>query len=60
MNWFPFLAPNSVSLGLLIGYFIIKSVARRMGKPLPGIGELLFPIHHKDSKLDKRHRKGNR
>jgi len=47
-----------VGLGILIGYILIEYIARKMGKPFPGIGELMFPMHHKDSKIDKRHRKG--
>ena len=27
MTWFPFLAPISVGLGVLIGYFLIKYIA---------------------------------
>lgn len=60
MNISPLLAPISVGLGILIGYYIMKIVAHRMGKPFPGIGELVFPMHHNDSKIDKRYRKGNR
>ena len=58
MNIYPILAPISVGLGILIGYILIEYLARKMGKPFPGIGELMFPMHHKDSKIDKRHRKG--
>ena len=58
MNIYPILAPSSVGLGILIGYILIEYIARKMGKPFPGIGELMFPMHHKDSKIDKRHRKG--
>jgi len=58
MTIYPILAPISVGLGILIGYILIEYIARKMGKPFPGIGELMFPMHHKDSKIDKRHRKG--
>ena len=58
MNIYPNLAPISVGLGILIGYILIEYIARKMGKPFPGIGELMFPMHHKDSKIDKSHRKG--
>ena len=58
MNIYPILAPISVGLGILIGYILIEYIARKMGKPFPGIGELMFPMHHKDSKIDKRYRKG--
>jgi hypothetical protein len=60
MNWFPFLAPISVGLGAIIGYFLIKYIALKMGKPFPAMGELMYPMHHKDSKIDKSHRKGKR
>ena len=58
MNIYPILAPISVGLGILVGYILIEYIARKMGKPFPGIGELMFPMHHRDSKIDKRHRKG--
>ncbi|HJM17048.1 MAG TPA: hypothetical protein QGI59_00905 [Candidatus Poseidoniia archaeon] len=58
MNIYPLLAPISVGLGILVGYVLIGYISRKMGKPFPGIGELMFPMHHKDSKIDKRHRKG--
>ncbi len=57
MNIYPIIAPISVGIGILVGYLLIKYLARKMGKPFPGIGELMFPLHHKDSKIDKRHRK---
>ena len=57
MNIYPIIAPVSVGIGILVGYLLIKYLARKMGKPFPGIGELMFPLHHKDSKIDKRHKK---
>ena len=57
MNIYPIIAPISVGIGILVGYLLIKYLARKMGKPFPGIRELMFPLHHKDSKIDKRHRK---
>ena len=57
MNIYPIIAPVSVGIGILVGYLLIKYLARKMGKPFPGIGELMFPLHHKDSKIDKRPRK---
>ena len=60
MNIYPVLAPISVLLGILVGYILIKYIARKMGKPIPGIGELMFPMHHRDSKIDQRHKKGKR
>ena len=56
MNIYPIIAPISVGLGIIVGYILIKYIAKKMGKPFPGIGELMFPMHHKDSKIDKRHR----
>ncbi|SVE61280.1 uncharacterized protein METZ01_LOCUS514134, partial [marine metagenome] len=35
---FPFLAPISVGLGAIIGYFLIKYIALKMGKPFPAMG----------------------
>ena len=60
MNIYPVLAPISVLLGILVGYVLIKYISHKMGKPIPGIGELMFPVHHRDSKMDKRHRKRKR
>ncbi|SVA44150.1 uncharacterized protein METZ01_LOCUS97004 [marine metagenome] len=32
-----------------------------MGKPLPSLGELMFPLHHTDSKIDQANkRRGKR
>ena len=50
MNFFPALG---VTLGLIIGYFLVRVIAARMGKPLPGLGELMFPLHHTDSTVDQ-------
>ena len=50
MNLFPVLG---VTLGMLLGYLSIRVIAARMGKPLPGLGELMFPMHHTDSKIDQ-------
>ena len=50
MNFFPALG---VTLGLIIGYFLVRVIAARMGKPLPGLGELMFPLHHTDSTEDQ-------
>ena len=57
MNFFPLVG---VGLGLVIGYFSVKYIADKMGKPIPSIGELMFPMHHTDSKIDKRYSKGKR
>ncbi len=57
MNLFPFLAPISVFLALLISYYLVKYVAFKMGKPFPNLGVLMFPKHHEDSKIDKAYQK---
>ena len=57
MNFFPLVG---VGLGLIIGYFSVRYIADKMGKPIPGIGELMIPMHHTDSKIDKRYNKGKR
>ena len=57
MNFFPLVG---VGLGLVIGYFSVRYIADKMGKPIPSIGELMFPMHHTDSKIDKRYTKGKR
>ena len=44
MNIYPILAPISVGIGVLAGYFLMKYIAKKMGKPFPGIGELMFPM----------------
>ena len=54
MNLFPALG---VTLGLIVGYFSIRVIAARMGKPLPGLGELMFSMHHTDSKIDQANKK---
>ena len=58
MNFFPALG---VTLGLIIGYYSVRIIAARMGKPLPSLGELMFPLHHTDSKIDEANkRRGKR
>ena len=54
MNLFPLVG---VTLGIIIGYFIVRMVAIRMGKPLPSLGEIMYPLHHTDSKRDKANRR---
>ena len=56
MNIYPLLAPFSVGAAIFLSYYLMKYIAKKMGKPFPSIGELMFPLHHKDSKLDKRYR----
>mgnify|MGYP000858399863 CR=1 FL=1 len=54
MNFYPLVG---VTLGLLIGYISVNIIAKFMGKALPGIGELMYPFHHTDSKIDDSFRK---
>ena len=44
MNIYPIIAPISVGIGIFLGYFLMKYIAKRMGKPFPGIGELMFDL----------------
>jgi len=58
MNFFPLVG---VSLGLLLGYISIRYIIYIYGKKAPSIGELMYPLHHTDSKIDKANqRKGKR
>ena len=54
MNFLPLVG---VTLGIIIGYILVRMVAIRMGKPLPGLGEMMYPLHHVDSKRDKHDRR---
>ena len=54
MNLFPLVG---VSLGIIIGYLIVRMVAIRMGKPLPSLGEIMYPLHHTDSKRNQANRR---
>jgi len=58
MNLFPLVG---VTLGIIIGYILVRIVAIRMGKPLPSLGEIMYPLHHKDSRrLQADRRRGKR
>ena len=58
MNLFPLVG---VTLGIIIGYILVRIVAVRMGKPLPSLGESMYPLHHKDSRrLQADRRRGKR
>ena len=50
MNFYPLIG---VSLGALLSYYILKNLAKRMKKDMPGLGELMYPMHHSDSRRDK-------
>ena len=54
MNLFPLVG---VTLGIIIGYILVRIVAVRMGKPLPSLGEIMYPLHHSDSKRDSTNRR---
>ena len=50
MNFYPLIG---VSLGALLSYYILKNLAKRMNKDMPNLGELMYPMHHSDSRRDK-------
>ena len=50
MNFYPLIG---IGLGSLISYYIVKILAKRMNKEVPNLGELMYPMHHSDSRRDK-------
>ena len=50
MNFYPLIG---ISLGALLSYYILKNLAKRMNKNMPSLGELMYPMHHSDSRRDK-------
>ncbi len=50
MNFYPLIG---ISLGALLSYYIVKNLAKRMNKDMPSLGELMYPMHHSDSRRDK-------
>ena len=50
MNFYPLIG---IGLGSLISYYIVKILAKRMNKAVPSLGELMYPMHHSDSRRDK-------
>ena len=50
MNLYPLLG---IGLGAFLSYYILKMVAKRMNKDMPSLGELMYPMHHTDSRRDK-------
>jgi hypothetical protein len=50
MNFYPLIG---ISLGVLFSYYIVKMFAKRMNKDMPSLGELMYPMHHSDSRRDK-------
>ena len=50
MNFYPLIG---VGIGAFLSYYILKMIAKRMKKDMPGLGELMYPMHHSDSRRDK-------
>tara|TARA_X000001036_G_scaffold229559_1_gene214479 strand:- start:930 stop:1127 length:198 start_codon:yes stop_codon:yes gene_type:complete len=50
MNFYPLIG---VGIGTFLSYYILKVLAKRMKKDMPGLGELMYPMHHTDSRKDK-------
>ena len=50
MNFSPLIG---VGIGTFLSYYILKVLAKRMKKDMPGLGELMYPMHHTDSRKDK-------
>ena len=50
MNLYPLIG---IGLGVFLSYYILKMVAKRMNKDMPSLGELMYPMHHADSRRDK-------
>tara|TARA_B000000565_G_C23711729_1_gene349886 strand:+ start:396 stop:593 length:198 start_codon:yes stop_codon:yes gene_type:complete len=50
MNLYPLIG---IGLGAFLSYYILKMVAKRMNKDMPSLGELMYPMHHADSRRDK-------
>ena len=50
MNFYPLIG---ITLGAIFSYYILKMLARRMNKDIPSLGELMYPMHHSDSRRDK-------
>ena len=50
MNFYPLIG---ISLGAILSYYILKMLAKRMNKDIPSLGELMYPMHHSDSRRDK-------
>lgn len=50
MNFYPLIG---ITLGAIFSYYVLKMLARRMNKDIPSLGELMYPMHHSDSRRDK-------
>tara|TARA_A100001011_G_scaffold344614_1_gene379725 strand:+ start:303 stop:500 length:198 start_codon:yes stop_codon:yes gene_type:complete len=50
MNFYPLIG---VGIGAFLSYYILKMLAKRMKKDMPSLGELMYPMHHSDSRRDK-------
>ena len=50
MNFYPLIG---ISLGAFLSYYIVKMLAKRMNKDMPGLGELMYHMNHSDYRRDK-------
>ena len=50
MNFYPLIG---IGIGAFLSYYILKMLAKRMKKEMPWFGELMYPMHHTDSRKDK-------
>tara|TARA_B100001989_G_C24462109_1_gene424697 strand:+ start:194 stop:391 length:198 start_codon:yes stop_codon:yes gene_type:complete len=50
MNFYPLIG---IGIGGFLSYYILKMLAKRMKRDMPGLGELMYPMHHTDSRKDK-------
>ena len=50
MNLYPLIG---IGIGAFLSYYIMKILAKRMKRDMPGLGELMYPMHHTDSRRDK-------
>ena len=50
MNFYPLIG---IGIGVFLSYYILKMLAKRMKRDMPGLRELMYPMHHTDSRKDK-------
>ena len=50
MNLYPLIG---IGIGAFLSYYIMKMLAKRMKRDMPGLGELMYPMHPTDSRRDK-------
>ncbi|HIH78746.1 MAG: hypothetical protein QF822_05675 [Candidatus Poseidoniia archaeon] len=53
------LAVAGVALGGGVAWLVVRWLTARRDGKMPTLGELMFPVHHKDHKQDDQ-RRGNR